>query len=160
MILKIGTANGYEYIQTVGNVKIESYAPMSLLNSIRDELEGDKEHAVFETHADMLQDLMQMKFNRWKEKNPELDDAMFDKVGSVIEEITKRISHTSITHIKWLETMIKEILKGCLNSTRIFAIEYEGLFDNKELKEQTLVMYNPDTSYLLNDEGKTIDIIR
>ena len=156
MILKIGNENGFEYIQTKGNVKIKSFNVINVLNTIASELENNHWE---KTDSKFIKQIINSLFNNWKKLNPEKDEKLFDKEGSLSGRITHTVASTAgIIKPVNIERLIEDMLNGYGYHSNIVVAEYTN--DEYNGASQALVMYNHYCSYLLNDEGKTIDIIR
>lgn len=155
MILKIGKKDGFEYIEAKNDVKIKSFNPMDVIYNILHE--NDTETATYESDAEEIKTLIDKLTNDWILKNPDKDKNLFNAKLSVNGKITE-LANAGIVSAIGIDEMIDDILKGYGYHSNIIVIE----FTNNEFNSsrQAIVMYNYNNSYLLNDDGKTIDIIK
>ena len=156
MILKIGEKNGFKYIETKNDVEIKSFNPMDVIYNILHE--NDTETATYESDAEEIKTLIDKLTNDWILKNPEKDKNLFNSKLSINGKITSYVTDAGIVRDIGIDEMIDDILKGYGYHSNILVIE----FTNNEFinSKQAIVMYNYNNSYLLNDDGKTIDVIR
>ena len=155
MILKIGKKDGFKYIEAKNDVEIKSFNPMDVIYNILHE--NDKETATYESDAEEIKTLIDKLTNDWILKNPDKDKNLFNAKLSVNGKITE-LANAGIVSDIGIDEMIDDILKGYGYHSNIIVIE----FTNNEFNgsRQAIVMYNYNNSYLLNDDGKTIDIIK
>ena len=155
MILKIGKKDGFKYIEAKNDVEIKSFNPMDVIYNILHE--NDTETATYESDAEEIKTLIDKLTNDWILKNPDKDKNLFNAKLSVNGKITE-LANAGIVSDIGIDEMIDDILKGYGYHSNIIVIE----FTNNEFNgsRQAIVMYNYNNSYLLNDDGKTIDIIK
>lgn len=155
MILKIAEKDGFKYIETKNDVVIKSFNPMGVIYNILHE--NDTETATYESGAELLENLIKHLTNEWVLNNPDKNKNLFNAKLSVNGKITE-LANAGIVSDIGIDEMIDDILKGYGYHSNIIVIE----FTNNEFNSsrQAIVMYNYNNSYLLNDDGKTIDIIK
>lgn len=154
MIIKLGIKDGFDYIQTVGDVSIRTYDIIKLLEQCIDSIDS-KENFTWDKASELI--------NMLAERNLEKIEAneAFDKILSIATSISERISKDDVSFwkLEFLKELIEDIDKDKSFNRHIHVFDY---IESNEINSNArieLIANSKFKTYLLNDEGKTIDII-
>ena len=171
MILKIGTENGYKYIQTQGNVEIKKYDINKIITEILEqkELEDKNFQEAKRIHKEKGEEYPKFKPELTGEKVIEIahfnlyllnSKGEFNPTLGVKEDIIHYLTEDNNVKCIGIDEMLKILTEESKDNNgeiegNILSITY---YDDE--KNITLLIHNYYGCYLLNDEGKTIDIIK
>ena len=171
MILKIGVKNGFQYLKTEGEVRVKYFKPMVVLNNILKMYEDERWD--YETNSEFMRHLIEIVAEKELKDKAIKVDGKIDFTDENFWAICKyQIERLIVSHVKgrkiedisMFHETLNELIDGLLENENCFLNNIVELHfyhsDGDISREYDMVMFNKYGSYLLNDNGQTIDVIK